>query len=46
MNINQLEYQSQSVVQAAPAVADTSAPPAPAEPVAKVVATSKGKKKK
>ena len=41
-----MQNQSQSVVQAPPAVADASAPPAPAEPVAKVVATSKGKKKK
>lgn len=47
-----MQNQAQSVIQAAqtapvvPAVADTSPPPAPAEPVATVVATSKGKKKK
>lgn len=41
-----MQNQAQSVVQAAPAVADTSAPPVPAAPEAKVVATSKGKKKK
>ena len=47
-----MQNQAQSVVQAAqtapvvPSVADTSPPPAPAAPVSKVVATSKGKKKK
>jgi hypothetical protein len=47
-----MQNQAQSVVQAAqtapvvPSVADTSTPPAPAAPVSKVVATSKGKKKK
>jgi hypothetical protein len=46
-----MQNQAQSVVQAAPAPAapvltDSSPPPAPAAPVAKVVATSKGKKKK
>jgi hypothetical protein len=45
-----MQNQAQSVVQAAPAPAapaltDSSTPPAPAAPVAKVVATSKGKKK-
>jgi hypothetical protein len=40
-----MQNQAQSVVQAAPAVADTSAPPVPAAPEAKVVASSKGKKK-
>jgi hypothetical protein len=39
--------QSQTLVQATtPALADTSAPPMPAAPEAKVVATSKSKKKK
>ncbi len=45
-----IQNQTQSlVVQTAPvvpSVADTSPPPAPAAPVAKVIATSKGKKKK
>jgi hypothetical protein len=44
-----MQNQAQSVVQTAPvvpAVADTSPPPAPAAPVAKVVASSKGKKNK
>jgi len=41
-----MQNQAQSVVQAAPTVADTSPPPAPADPVAKVVASSKGKKNK
>jgi hypothetical protein len=44
-----MQNQAQSIVQAAPvvpAVADTSPPPAPAAPVAKVVASSKGKKNK